>query len=203
MKFEFNWPSGFRGEDVWKCWRTDGRRTTDDGRRSHWYTNSSPRSLRLRWANEPQHKFTPFVCRACTVCSLCMQNMYSLLPLYAEHAQFAPFVCRACTVCSLCMQSMQFALIPWRTSKHFHIYYAEHVQFFLFYADCAQLVHDFFLTRKWTFLTNEIVMVWLDYTHADVIMSTLHFMPQNNWNYMLYYDHEVHGHSRACNFNYS
>ena len=30
MKFEFNWPSGFRGEDVWKCWRTDGR--TDDGR---------------------------------------------------------------------------------------------------------------------------------------------------------------------------
>ena len=28
---------------------TDGRRT-DDGRRSHWYTNSSPRSLRLRWA---------------------------------------------------------------------------------------------------------------------------------------------------------
>ena len=42
-EFEFNWPSGFRGEDVWKCWRTDGRR-------SHWYTNSSPRSLRLRWA---------------------------------------------------------------------------------------------------------------------------------------------------------
>ena len=32
MKFEFDWPSGFRGEDVWKCWRTDGRtdgRTTD------------------------------------------------------------------------------------------------------------------------------------------------------------------------------
>ena len=23
---------------------------TDDGRQSHWYTNSSPRSLRLRWA---------------------------------------------------------------------------------------------------------------------------------------------------------
>ena len=34
MKFEFNWPSGFRGEDVWKCWRTtDGRRT--DGRRTY------------------------------------------------------------------------------------------------------------------------------------------------------------------------
>ena len=29
--------------------RTDGQ-TTDDGRQSHWYTNSSPRSLRLRWA---------------------------------------------------------------------------------------------------------------------------------------------------------
>ena len=26
-EFEFNWPSGFRGEDVWKCWRTDDRRT--------------------------------------------------------------------------------------------------------------------------------------------------------------------------------
>ena len=26
MKYEFNWPSSFRGEDVWKCWRTtDGR----------------------------------------------------------------------------------------------------------------------------------------------------------------------------------
>ena len=38
MKYEFNWPSSFRGEDVWKCWRTtdDGRTTdgrrTDDGR---------------------------------------------------------------------------------------------------------------------------------------------------------------------------
>ena len=35
----------------------DGRRTTDDGRtddgrRSHWYTISSPMSLRLRWAND-------------------------------------------------------------------------------------------------------------------------------------------------------
>ena len=45
MKFEFNWPSGFRGEDVWKCWRTERRR-------SDWYTISSPLSLRLRWANE-------------------------------------------------------------------------------------------------------------------------------------------------------
>ena len=45
-KFEFNWPSGFREEDVWKCWRTD------DGCRSHWYTNSSPRSLQLRWAKK-------------------------------------------------------------------------------------------------------------------------------------------------------
>ena len=50
MKYEFNWPSSFRGEDVWKCWRTTDRRRTDDGRRSHWYTISSPMSLRLRWA---------------------------------------------------------------------------------------------------------------------------------------------------------
>ena len=45
IKFEFNWPSGFR-EDVWKCWQTT------DGRRSHWYTISSPMSLRLRWAKK-------------------------------------------------------------------------------------------------------------------------------------------------------
>ena len=49
MKFEFNWLSGFRGEDVWKCWRTDA------GHWSHWYTNRSPRSLRLRWANKEGH----------------------------------------------------------------------------------------------------------------------------------------------------
>ena len=24
IKYELNWSSGFRGEDVWKCWRTDG-----------------------------------------------------------------------------------------------------------------------------------------------------------------------------------
>ena len=40
MKFGFNCPRGFRGEDVWKCWR---RRTT--------YPISSPMTLRLRWAN--------------------------------------------------------------------------------------------------------------------------------------------------------
>ena len=31
MKFEFNWPSGFR--DVWKCWQTD------DGRAPEWLVN--------------------------------------------------------------------------------------------------------------------------------------------------------------------
>ena len=50
MKFEFNWPSGFRGEDVWKCWRTPDGRT--DGRRSHWYTISSAMSLGLKWAKK-------------------------------------------------------------------------------------------------------------------------------------------------------
>ena len=32
IKFGFDWPSIFRGEDVWNCERTDGR--TTDGRRS-------------------------------------------------------------------------------------------------------------------------------------------------------------------------
>ena len=41
MKFGYNWPSSFRGEVVWNCWRT----TTDDGRRRTTepaYTISSP-----------------------------------------------------------------------------------------------------------------------------------------------------------------
>ena len=31
MKYEFNWPSSFRGEDVWKCWLTTDDRRTDAG----------------------------------------------------------------------------------------------------------------------------------------------------------------------------
>ena len=58
MKFEFDWPSGFRGEDVWNCGRTDGR--TTDGRRSDWYTLSSPMSLRLRWAKKCQPQSPEF-----------------------------------------------------------------------------------------------------------------------------------------------
>ena len=52
MTFEFNWPSGFRGVDVWNCGRTDDRLRTTDGRWSDWYTISSPMSLRLRWAKK-------------------------------------------------------------------------------------------------------------------------------------------------------
>ena len=44
MEFEFNCPSGCRGE-VFEI--VDGHRTTD-GLRSDWYTISSPMSLRLR-----------------------------------------------------------------------------------------------------------------------------------------------------------
>ena len=41
IKFGFDWSSGFRGEEVWKCGRTT---TTTDGRRTpdHGYTISSP-----------------------------------------------------------------------------------------------------------------------------------------------------------------
>ena len=55
MKFDFNWPSGFRGDDVWKCWGKDDR-LTFDGRQSHWYINSSHSSLRLRWAKKQRSK---------------------------------------------------------------------------------------------------------------------------------------------------
>ena len=30
MKFGFNLPSGFRGEDIWKCWQTTDNRQTDN-----------------------------------------------------------------------------------------------------------------------------------------------------------------------------
>ena len=39
MKFEFNWPSGFRGDFENNDGRTDDGRT--DGRWSDWYTISS------------------------------------------------------------------------------------------------------------------------------------------------------------------
>ena len=55
IKFGFDWPSGFREEDVWNCER---RRTTTDGRTpDHGYTISSPLSLRLRWAKKPVLSF--------------------------------------------------------------------------------------------------------------------------------------------------
>ena len=39
IKFDQDWPTGFRDIQVWKC----GRRRTDDGRTTdHWYTISSP-----------------------------------------------------------------------------------------------------------------------------------------------------------------
>ena len=41
MKFEFNLPSGFRGEHVLNCVRMR------EGRRSDWYTISSTMSIRL------------------------------------------------------------------------------------------------------------------------------------------------------------
>ena len=34
MKFGFDWPSGFRGEDLGNCERTTDGRRTDDGRQS-------------------------------------------------------------------------------------------------------------------------------------------------------------------------
>ena len=36
IKFGFDWPSGFREEDLWKWWTTDGRRT------DHGHPISSP-----------------------------------------------------------------------------------------------------------------------------------------------------------------
>ena len=42
MKFESNWLSSFRGEDLQNI---DGQ--ADDGHRGHWYTIRAPRSLRL------------------------------------------------------------------------------------------------------------------------------------------------------------
>ena len=53
IKFGFDWPSGFREEEVWNCLR----RTPDDGRTpDHEYPISSPMSRWLRWAKKaPYH----------------------------------------------------------------------------------------------------------------------------------------------------
>ena len=48
MKFGFNRPSGFWGEDVWKCWHTT--HIHPYGRQRPAYPISSPLNLRLRWA---------------------------------------------------------------------------------------------------------------------------------------------------------
>ena len=49
MKFGFNWPCGFRGEDVWKCWHKYTHihviRTTEA-----YIYYKSPMRLPLRWA---------------------------------------------------------------------------------------------------------------------------------------------------------
>ena len=43
IKFGFDWPSGFRGEDLCNCGRTTDGRTTDDGRTpDHGLPLSSP-----------------------------------------------------------------------------------------------------------------------------------------------------------------
>ena len=53
IEFGFDWQGGFWEEDVWALWTDDGR--TPD----HWYTISSPMSLRLRWAkNESKNQRT-------------------------------------------------------------------------------------------------------------------------------------------------
>ena len=49
IKFAFDRPSGFRGQDVWKCWHTYGRQRPA-------YTIRSPMTYRLRWVNKIKNK---------------------------------------------------------------------------------------------------------------------------------------------------
>ena len=57
MKFGYIWPSGFRGEVVWKCgWTTDRQRTDDGGFPSY----KLPGSLRLRGAKN-YHQILPLI----------------------------------------------------------------------------------------------------------------------------------------------
>ena len=57
MKFGFDWPSAFRGEDVWKVWTTTTTTTarTDDRAWVYYKLTCEPSaqvSLRLRWAKK-------------------------------------------------------------------------------------------------------------------------------------------------------
>ena len=59
IKFDFNLPSGFRGEDVWKhCQTTDYRGQTTTTETTH--TISSPVSQTLSWAKNSVQKTTIF-----------------------------------------------------------------------------------------------------------------------------------------------
>ena len=59
VKFGKNGLHGFRGDVVWKFWRTDGRRTPA-------YTISSPMSLWFRWANKNSYE-------------MCIVDLFSLI----------------------------------------------------------------------------------------------------------------------------
>ena len=63
MKFGFNRPSDFRGEDVWKCWHTYNTYTHTYRWQRPTYHISSPLNLWLRWAKK--YIFKSYGCSAC------------------------------------------------------------------------------------------------------------------------------------------
>ena len=84
MKFGFNRPSGFRGEDVWKCWHTTHTHTYTHthiqtyGRQRPTYTISSPMSLKAQVSYQKRRKIskwctnkTIWSCTPSTSTSLC------------------------------------------------------------------------------------------------------------------------------------
>ena len=64
IKFDQDWPTGFRHIQVWKCgrWRRQQMMTHDDGRTTdHWYTISSPCELKmlvLIYTSQSIHRLT-------------------------------------------------------------------------------------------------------------------------------------------------
>ena len=81
MKFEQNWLSGFRGEVIWKCWRTDRRRTKSDHNSSSW--------AELRWAKKHPPYLELYIWTSSLYVSLCCGfTAQSFQWGHVEHGQF-------------------------------------------------------------------------------------------------------------------
>ena len=94
IKFGFDWPSGFRWDDLWKWW-TDGRTPTDDGRTRAWWVHYKLTlwALRLRWDKHCLHQLRKLITRqVLTGCGMPRWNILIHSQRYAM-LRFSSYLC--------------------------------------------------------------------------------------------------------------